>query len=77
MNVELSQGSHFFHNMTSFGVNYFSVPAYYEYEINWELLKKQKIISESQNVVHSEFKHPLLIKIDGRTGKGYIKPEKK
>lgn len=75
MNVELSQGSHFFHNMTSFGVNYFSVPAYYEYEINWELLKKQKIVSESENVVHAVFKKPLLIKIDGRAGKGYIKPK--
>ncbi|MBN2857139.1 MAG: hypothetical protein JXN63_01935 [Candidatus Delongbacteria bacterium] len=77
MNVELSQGSHFFHNMTSFGVNYFSVPAYYEYEINWELLKKQKMVSESDNVVHAVFKKPLLIKIDGRTGRGYIKSVKK
>ncbi|MCG2760552.1 MAG: PEP/pyruvate-binding domain-containing protein [Candidatus Delongbacteria bacterium] len=74
MNVELSQGSHFFHNMTCFGVNYFSVPAYYEYEINWNFLKKQKVISESENVVHVECKKPITIKVDGKTGRGIIKP---
>lgn len=74
MNVELSQGSHFFHNMTSFGVNYFSVPAYYEHEINWDYLKKLKIISQSENVIHAEFKKPVTIKIDGKTGRGIIKP---
>jgi len=74
MNVELSQGSHFFHNMTSFGVNYFSVPAYYEHEIKWEYIKKMKIISQSENVIHAEFKKPVTIKVDGRTGRGIIKP---
>jgi len=74
MNVELSQGSHFFHNMTSFGVNYFSVPAYYEHDINWDYLKKLKVISQSENVIHSECNKPLTIKVDGKTGKGIIKP---
>lgn len=73
MNVELSQGSHFFHNMTSFGVNYFSVPAYYEHDINWDYLKKLKVISQSENVIHAECKKPLIIKVDGKTGKGIIK----
>jgi hypothetical protein len=73
MNVELSQGSHFFHNMTSFGVNYLSVPAYYEYDINWDFLKKLKIVSESENVIHARSPSPLEIKVDGRTGKGIIR----
>lgn len=74
MNVELSQGSHFFHNMTSFGVNYFSVPAYYEHEISWDFLKKLKIISQSANVIHAELKKAVTIKVDGKTGRGIIKP---
>jgi hypothetical protein len=73
MNVELSQGSHFFHNMTSFGVNYLSVPCYYDHEINWERIKKFKKISDSENVVWAEAKTPLTIRVDGRTGKGIIK----
>ena len=36
MNVELSQGSHFFHNLTSFGVAYFSVPFTGPYKIDWD-----------------------------------------
>ncbi|MBN2856992.1 MAG: hypothetical protein JXN63_01185, partial [Candidatus Delongbacteria bacterium] len=73
MNVELSQGSHFFHNMTSFGVNYLSVPCYYEREINWEKLNKMKLIKESENVAWVRSSGPVLIKVDGRTGKGIIK----
>ncbi len=73
MNVELSQGSHFFHNMTSFGVNYFSVPAYYEKMISWDILKDQKVSSESENVIHISLNKPMLVKIDGKTGRGYIK----
>lgn len=73
MNVELSQGSHFFHNMTSFGVNYLSVPCYYEREINWEKLNKMKIVKESANVAWVRPSKPVSIKVDGRTGKGIIK----
>lgn len=73
MNIELSQGSHFFHNMTSFGVNYLSVPCYYEHEINWGKLNKMKVIKESENVAWVRSSEPVLIKVDGRTGKGVIK----
>ncbi len=73
MNIELSQGSHFFHNMTSFGVNYLSVPCYYEHEINWKELNKFKIVSESGNVVWAVSDTPLTVKVDGRTGRGIIK----
>ncbi|PWT91353.1 MAG: hypothetical protein C5B54_05505, partial [Acidobacteria bacterium] len=38
MNIDLSQGSHFFHNLLSFQVTYFCVPHSGKYEINWKWL---------------------------------------
>lgn len=72
MNVELSQGSHFFHNITSFGVKYLSLNYDGKYRINWNLLNEQEVIKEGQFVKHVRFKTPLNIKFDGRIGKGTI-----
>ncbi len=72
MNVELSQGSHFFHNITSFGVKYISLNYDGKFEINWDLINSQEIINNKQFVKHVRFKTPLNVKIDGRIGKGII-----
>lgn len=72
INVDLSQGSHFFHNITSFGVKYLSLNYDGKYRIDWELLNSQDTILEKQFIKHIRFKAPLNIKIDGRTGKGII-----
>ncbi|MFC2092891.1 PEP/pyruvate-binding domain-containing protein [Bacteroidota bacterium] len=72
MNVDLSQGSHFFHNLTSFKVSYFSVPFSGKYQIDWEWLDKQEIIEETQFVRHVRLSSPLQIKVDGRSGCGVI-----
>ena len=39
--VELSQGSHYFHNIINLGVKYFSMPFTSPYRINWDWLEKQ------------------------------------
>jgi len=72
INVELSQGSHFFHNLTSFNVNYFSVHHSSNHKIDWDWLEKQKVIKEMNLVKHIRLDSPLLIKVDGRTSKGVI-----
>ncbi len=72
MNSELSQGSHFFHNVTSFRVFYFSVPYSGEFPINWEWLNSQEEISSTEHVKHVRLSRPLTIKVDGRSGKGAI-----
>ncbi len=72
MNVELSQGSHFFHNLSSFEVCYFSVPYSSEYVINWEWLDRQKSERETPFVRHVVSPSPLVIKVDGRHGRGVI-----
>ncbi|NJO90597.1 MAG: hypothetical protein HC831_17785 [Chloroflexia bacterium] len=72
MNVDLSQGSHFFHNLTSLGVSYFSIPFGGKYEIDWEWLNNQEIIKETEFVKSIKLNEPLKIKVDGRVGLGVI-----
>ena len=41
--VEMSQGSHFFHNLAAFGVSYFSVPSADDGAIDWAWLERQEV----------------------------------
>jgi hypothetical protein len=72
MNVELSQGSHFFHNLSSFEVSYFCVPYSEEYGIDWAWLDGQPAEEETGSVRHVALRAPLRIKVDGRSGWGVI-----
>jgi hypothetical protein len=75
MSFMLSQGSHFFHNITSFQVCYFSVAHWDRYRINWDWLNQQKVINETQYIRHIKPSAPLSIKVDGRKGRGVISHE--
>jgi hypothetical protein len=68
----LSQGSHFFHNITSFRVFYFSVPHWEKYTIDWNWLAKQNVVSETEFIRHVKSIAPLQIKVDGTTSRGVI-----
>lgn len=70
--VELSQGSHFFHNLTSLGIIIFSVSFNSPHQIDWEWLSQQEIKQDLQYVRHVKMRTPLSIKVDGRTGWGVI-----
>lgn len=72
MNVDLSQGSHFFHNVTSLQVCYFSMDKTGKYPIRWDWLEKQETVEETRFVKHVQLASPLLIKVDGRNGRGVI-----
>ncbi len=72
MDVELSQGAHFFHNMTSFEIFYFAVHHNGSCEVCWDWLNEQKFENNHQFVRHVHLSKPLTIKIDGRSGKGVI-----
>ena len=72
MRVELSQGSHFFHNLTSFQVSYFSVLHHGPYQIDWKWLDQLVPEFESEFVRHVKAPSPFKIKVDGRTGRGVI-----
>ena len=73
MNVDLSQGSHFFHNLTSFGVSYFSVHHEGRFSIDWTWLKAGDAVHETPFVRHIRLRKPLNIKVDGRKGMGVIR----
>ncbi len=72
MNTELSQGSHFFHNVTGFGVMYFSVPYSGQFPIDWKWLNEQSCENETELIRHVKLSEPLEIKVDGKTGNGVI-----
>jgi len=72
MNFMLSQGSHFFHNITSFRVLYFSVPHWEKYTIDWNWLREQKVVTETEFIRHVKLFTSLKIKVDGTTSRGVI-----
>jgi hypothetical protein len=71
----LSQGSHFFHNITSFRVFYFSVSPWDRYKIDWDWLNKQHVVKETGFVRQVKLLSPLKIRVDGRTSRGVITHE--
>ncbi len=73
INVELSQGSHFFHNLSSFKVCYFSITFDGKFAIDWDWLNKQTLVNETEFVKHVQLNNPLKIKVDGRKGIGVIR----
>jgi hypothetical protein len=73
MNVDLSQGSHFFHNISSFEVGYFCVRHDQDDRIDWEWLERQPPESDTGLVRHLQLAEPLVIRVDGRTGRGVIR----
>jgi phosphoenolpyruvate synthase/pyruvate phosphate dikinase len=72
VNFEQSQGSHFFHNVTGFGVFYFSVPFEKKTAIDWKWLNSVKASTDLQLTSHIRLDSFLKIQVDGRTGRGII-----
>ncbi|HEY3384253.1 MAG TPA: PEP/pyruvate-binding domain-containing protein [Vicinamibacterales bacterium] len=72
MNVDLSQGSHFFHNISSFNVSYFSVAFDGPFAIDWDGLSRLPAVAETAFVRHVRVPRPLRVEVDGRTGHGVV-----
>ncbi len=65
--LDASLGSHFFHNVTSMNVGYFSINHDSPTEfISWDLLQQQKVVDETEFVKHVRFEKPLCILMDGK-----------
>jgi CheY-like chemotaxis protein len=77
MEVDPSQGSHFFHNITSFRIGYFTVNATTQNGfVDWAWLRSRPVAEEGRFVRHIRLPRPILIKINGHQNKGIIlKPE--
>ena len=64
--IDPSQGTHFFQNLTSFGVGYFTVNDYIGDGIyNRDFLDSLPAVEETEHVRRVHFDSPLCIKIDG------------
>jgi hypothetical protein len=72
MDVELSQGSHFFHNITSFQLFYLSVHHSARPGIDWSWLENQTAENETRHVRHIHLESPLIVKVDGRGARGVV-----
>jgi hypothetical protein len=75
--IDPSQGTHFFQNLTSFRVGYFTINPYINdgfYDIDY--LGKFEPYFENQYIRHIRFDSPIEVQIDGKNNKGVIlKPE--
>lgn len=76
--IDPSQGTHFFQNLTSFRVGYFTVnPCTQDGIFNFTFLNRQKCMFENERIRHVRFAHPVSVLIDGKKGLGVIlKPER-
>ncbi|MBN2565958.1 MAG: hypothetical protein JXB46_09650 [Candidatus Eisenbacteria bacterium] len=72
MTPDLSQGSHFFHNLISFRVLYMSVRHSDSQGIDWDWMDRQKATSETQFIRHVRLSAPLQVRVDGRTRRGVV-----
>ena len=71
--VDPSQGTHFFQNLTSFGVGYFTINTYTgDGVFQKELLDQMPAISETEHVRHVRFDRPLKIMMDGKKQTGVV-----
>jgi hypothetical protein len=71
--VDASLGSHFFHNVTSMNVGYFSINhGSDDGTIHWDKLKSQEVIEQGRFFRHIRFEKPLLIRMDGKKGMAVI-----
>lgn len=73
--IEPSQGTHFFQNLTSFGVGYFTIdPDGGNGYINTEWLAEQPASEESERIKIIRTAEPLTVAINGRKSKGIVRP---
>ena len=73
LQVQPSQGTHFFQNISSLNVGYFTVnPESGDGFLDWDWLAAQPAHQEAGCVRHVRLDAPLRVIMNGRTGEGYI-----
>jgi len=71
--VDPSQGTHFFQNLTSFGVGYFTINTYTgDGVLQQKILDDMPAVEETQYVRHVRFDRPLKIMMDGKKQHGVV-----
>ena len=72
VNPDLSQGSHFFHNLLANRVLYLSVLHEGMFRIDWEWLEAQPVVEQTRFVTHVRPDRPLDVRVDGSSALGVI-----
>lgn len=76
--IDPSQGTHFFQNLTSFGAGYVTLnPELEDGTLDFTLLDSMKALYESENLRHVRFDKPLRVIVDGRSGRALITNDSK
>jgi hypothetical protein len=71
--IDPSYGTHFFHNVTSLGLGYFTVHGQHGGgALRWDWFDGQPALAETDLLRHVRLAKPLDIRIDGSTGRGVI-----
>ncbi len=72
--IDPSHGTHFFHNITSLGIMYFTVPhGKKDQFIDWKFLASLSPAASKEFVTHVHLPEELELKVDGRSGKGIVR----
>ncbi len=78
LQVEPSEGTHFFQNMTSLGCLYLTInPLFGDGILSYDKIRELDIIEETKHFMHVRAERSLIIKADGLTGKAVILEDKK
>ncbi len=72
LRADPSQGSHFFHNLTSLGINYLVISTQAESHIDMTWLEKQQPVYETTHIKHVKLTPPSLLKIEGEKSRCVI-----
>ncbi len=72
MTAEPSQGSHFFHNITTLGINYITLASADGGRLDWTWLLSLPRITDTAFCVHTRLDRPMTLKVDGRQSRGVI-----
>jgi len=69
LKADPSQGSHFFHNITTLGIPYATVGDEDTDFINWKWLTSLPLANATAHVAHIQLDKPFILKVDGRSSK--------
>ncbi|MDH4010198.1 MAG: hypothetical protein OEU55_05735, partial [Desulfobacterales bacterium] len=69
LKADPSQGSHFFHNITTLGITYATVLDEDSGVVDWNWLTSQPLANETTHIGHIRLDKPFILKVDGRSSK--------
>lgn len=72
VHADSSQGSHFFHNITTLGISYLNVDDMRSNHLDWDWLTSLPMSEVTEYVVHVNVSSAIILRVDGRSGKAVM-----